>query len=211
MYIDERYLVNFTEKEKKKFHQEQAQKDNDLAAYEGKLCHMVYSDSPDIFANHLIEYNSPLEVKYMLNRVLMDDPKCHSFQLTRGDGVKGMSVFDIGFAFANNTHCHNLELSGFKLKSFDLIWLLNALKKNKLESLNLAGNDFNDNALTYLLHQMVQPQNAWQNVKLGALSVDAEMQKKLKEQSRISFQVKPPKQPSKVCSFLQRLGQKVRV
>ena len=89
--IDEKYLYNFTNKEKAQFQRQSKSENADLAKWQLKFYELFYSDSPAIFGNYDPRPYSKLDVKYTINRLALNDPNLTHLPFGYGDEVMGNS------------------------------------------------------------------------------------------------------------------------
>ena len=111
--VEEKYLYNFSQEEKEFFYRQQKHKIDTIAKYQGKLNELMFSDSNAIFANYEpTEANTPLEIKYILNRIAANDPRDIAFELGKFDGIKNGDAWApyIAKALQNNAHCKTIVL-----------------------------------------------------------------------------------------------------
>ena len=151
--IEEKYLHNFSEAEKKRLFMSVSERRAAVAKKERQLAEKIAADDPNPF----ISWTIPLghiacEIKYVLNRIAANDPKGIAFELTHGDSVQNADrlALDIANSFRNNTVCNKVVLSHIGLTDNGMVPLLHALSGKKLYLLDIAGNQVTDKSLKVL-------------------------------------------------------------
>ena len=188
--IEEKYLYNFSPDEKKIFYRQQNRRKEALAEYQGKVIELMCLDSPAIFANYEpSEHSTPLEIKYILNRIAANDPRDKAFELGKMDDVKNSDAWApfIAKALQNNTHCKTVVLSGIKLTDKGALAILEALRHKELSVLNLSQNNLTDKSFKMIDDILSEPQNKWAKVELGNVEMDSEMAKSLSKHKNLIY------------------------
>ena len=188
--IEEKYLHNFSPKERELFYQEQRAKWDALARYQGKLNELMFSESKAIFANdEPTVASSPLEIKYVLNRIAANDPRDRAFELGKMDCVVNGDEWAgfIAQSFKNNTHCKMVILNHIGLTDAGLIPILESLKDNELSLLNIAGNKATSKSFQKIDEILSNPQNKWGKVCLGKIKTTPELANSLTKHPKLSF------------------------
>ena len=199
--IEEKYLYNFSPNEKEVFYREQKRKIEAWAKYQGKLHELMSSDSSAIFANYEpSDPNSPLEIKYILNRIAANDPRDTAFELGHIDRVKNGDAWTpfLAKALQNNTHCKTIVLSGIKLTDKGALTILEALRHKELSVLSLSQNNLSNKSFQTLDNILSSPQNKWAKVELGSVKMESEMAKSLSKHKNL------------ICTPIVRIAHKNR-
>ena len=206
--IEEKYLYNFSQKEKELFRKEQDKKWAELAKYQGKLTEMMHSESSAIFANDEPTFaSSPLEIKYVLNRIAADDPKDTHFELGAIDCVKNADEWapHIAQAFRKNTHCKTVILNHIGLTDAGLLPILDSLRDKKLLLLDIAGNKATQKSWQKVEEILCDPRNRWEKVQLGKIKTTSELAHALTKHTNLSFGYVVNSAPKSI-RFLQRFS-----
>ncbi len=199
--IEEKYLYNFSPKERELFYQEQRKKVDSFARYQGKLNELMFSESEAIFANDEPTFaSSPLEIKYVLNRIAANDPRDTAFELGKMDCVVNGDEWAglIARSFKNNTHCKTVILNHIGLTDEGLLPILDVLRNNKLDLLDIGGNKTTDKSWSKVNEILSDSRNKWKKVHLGKIKTTPELAQSLAKHPNLSFNY--------VASFSQKNG-----
>ena len=206
--VEEKYLHNFSDKEKEVFYHQHEKWKKNIAEYEGKLYELIFSDSPAIFENYEPKPNTFLEIRYVLNRIKANDPRDTAFELGPMDNVPNADrlALDIAKAFRENTVCKKVILSGIGLTDNGIVPVLCALRHNQLDLLNLSHNRFGKASIQQIDKILSNPENKWKQVYLGKIEATPEQKKALERHQNLSFVSVSPKQ--KIPHILRELFQR---
>ena len=187
--IEERYLHNFSAKEKKEFYRQHRKWVQHMGKYAGKVMELICLDSPAIFANCEPEPNTFLDIKYILNRIAANDPRDTDFELGAMDPVLDADrlALDIARAFRNNTNCKKVILNKIGLTDNGMLPILYALRTKKLDLLDIGNNKLADKSVQVLDDILSDSENKWEKVNLGKIRVNAEQKKALEKHEKLSF------------------------
>ena len=187
--VEEKFLHNFSDKEKAIFYQQHEKWDKRMAEYKGKLYEAIFSDSPAIFANYEPKANTFLEIKYVLNRIAANDPRDTAFELGPMDEVLNADrlALDIAKFFRGNTVCKKVILSGIGLTDNGAVPVLRALRHNQLDLLDIENNKLENNSFQTIDEILSNPENKWEKVYLGKIKVTPEQQRALEKHKNLSF------------------------
>ena len=203
--LEEKYLHNFSTKEKACFYHQHKKRVQSMAEYEGKLHELIFLDSPAIFGNSEPSPTSSLEIKYILNRIAANDPRDTSFELGEMDSVPHPDrlALDIAKSFRDNTICKQIILNGIGLTDNGIIPILHTLKTKELDLLDIRNNKLTAPSIQVLETILSNPETKWQKVNLGRVPVLAEQRKSLEMHKNLSF---IPIQPTPtIRQFFQNL------
>lgn len=173
--IEERYLLNFTDLEKRLFRRKRAEKAN----------------QPEL-ANTLPI--SPLEVRYILNRIYFDDPRDTAFTLGPKDKIVNGDAIAIrmGVAFSENTHCQEVRMDSVNLTDWGAGLILETFKKKSLNVLSLKGNDkLTDSTFEQIDRMLSEPQNSWKQVCLDGGQMSDKMRQRLMSHPNVILENTP--------------------
>ncbi len=165
--FEEKYLYNFTEKEKAQFRKQSQREQRDFSEWENKFYTALFSEATYIFGNYDPRPFSKLDVKYTINRLAMNDPTLIHLPFNYGDEVAGNSdAIKIANAIQSNTHCQSYEFGncGFSDRGAQLI--LKALKKKPV-SIFLWDKGLTEATWQYAAQLMSNPNNRWKTIELG--------------------------------------------
>ena len=187
--IEEKYLYNFSLKERELFYKEQRAKWDSLARYQGKLNELMFSESEAIFANYEPRPSSTLEILYVLNRIAANDPRDTAFELGKIDYVINADQWApiIARSFKKNTHCKTVVLNQIGLTDEGLLTILESLKDNELSLLDIAGNQATNRSWSKVDEILSDSQNKWEKVCLGKIKTTPELANSLAKHSNLSF------------------------
>ena len=188
--IEEKYLYNFSEEERDLFYKEQRQKWSAIAKYQGKLNELMFSESKAIFANDEPTFSSsPLEIKYVLNRIAANDPVDTAFELGDMDHIKNADQLApaIAQAFRNNTHCRTVVLNHIGLTDAGLLPILDSLRDNILTLLDLGKNKLTHRSFQKIDEILSDPHNKWEKVCLGQIKTTPVLANSLAKHPNLSF------------------------
>ena len=186
--MEERYLHNFSDKEKEVFCHQHEKWEKNMAEYKGKLYELIFSDSPAIFANYEPKPNTFLEIKYVLNRIKANDPRDTAFELRPMDKVPNADrlALDIANAFRENTVCKKVILSGIGLTDKGAVPVLRTLRHNQLDLLDIKNNKLENNSFQTIDEILSNPNNICLFVTKTGL---------IKSRSEQSLRLKPKRKP----------------
>ena len=122
MQINETYLFNFTEDEKKSFKEEQE--------------YLEFCEQQGRY--HNTRPMSKLQVKYQINRILLNDESLIKANF-RGCSLSDIQAHALGEAFKRNTHCKKVDLSNTTISPEATRDLALALAPKVLKHLNVSG------------------------------------------------------------------------
>ena len=193
--IEDRYLHNFSEKEKNHFRHHIERVRKIVSDRRIKWNMMMAIDSPTRCGQRVLLPSHLLELKYILNGIAANDPKNTALELRKENGVKAPDrlALDIAKAFKNNTHCKRVVLQGIGLTDNGVLPLLSALRQKKLLFLDLSGNKLTDVSYSALDHVLSDSETKWDYVRLGNVTTTLEMVKALRSHENLSFVSIPPK------------------
>ena len=207
--VEEKYLHNFSPKEKAKFYQQQKKRTQQMAEYRMKVNEFIFSDSPVIFGTWP-QPNTFLEIKYILNRIAANDPRDTSFELCSMDSVPNADklALDIARAFRNNTFCKKVVLNEIGLTDNGILSVFHALKTKRLDFLDVGGNELTGESVRVLDCILSNPGTKWGQVNLGKIRVNPEQQSMIEKHKNLSFVSVAP--APKMGAVFQNLWQKIR-
>lgn len=206
--IEEKYLRNFSDKEKAVFYRQHKKWEKDMAKYDSRLHELVFSDSSAIFANYEPKPNTFLEIKYVLNRIKANDPRDTAFELGPMDKVPNADrlALDIAKAFRGNIVCKKVILNGIGLTDNGAVPILRTLRHNQLDLLDIENNKLENNSFQTIDEILSNPNNHWNKVVLGQIQTTQEQKKALERHQNLSFVSVPPRQ--KIAHILRELFQR---
>ena len=195
--IEDRYLKNFSQKEKEIFYHQQTAKQKALNRYKEQLLNLVYSDSNAIFSNDEPKPNTALEIKYILNRIAANDPRDKSFTLGAVDSVYSVwnsdrLALDIARAFRTNTMCKTIILSDLGLTDKGMMPILRTLRQKELDTLDIRGNKISAESIETLDHILADPKTKWKRVVLGKIKLTPEQNEALSKYANLYFMSAKP-------------------
>ena len=194
--IEDRYLHNFSEGEKKAFKRCINASIKHMEWYQSKLDSMIIEESPSIFRNNGIDPNgsTELEIRYALNQVAANDPRMQAFELGYEDGISRPDrlALDIAKAFRNNTNCKIVELDEIGLTDNGMLPILSVLKDKELYSLNIRNNKITDASYQVLDDVLSNPETQWGKVYLGVREMSPERAKSLSRHKNLIFETAEP-------------------
>ena len=207
--IEEKYLYNFSQKEKASFYKEQKKKLIQFSKYVEKLYGIISSESPAIFANYVPSgASSPLEIKYVLNRIAANDPIDIAFELGKIDGITfgDQLAPTIAQAFQKNTRCETVILDHIGLTDVGLLPILESLRDKRLTFLDIEGNKATDKSWQKVNEILSDPHNKWKNVQLGKIKTTPQLAQSLAKHPNLSFAyvASSPKKSSRFLSCFLR-------
>ena len=208
--IEDKYLWNFTSAEKKHFHHEHRQLQQDLVQYQGKLYELMAEDSPAIFANYDPKASSALSIKYTFNRLYADDSRETELCLNYSDPAAPRNapyVDQIIWALKDNTNCRRIVLNGVRTK--ETWWrsrgindreasvLLDMLASKKLSELTIAHYPLlTDHTYSKMADIISHSSNRWDILILGSIRCSKSTQKRLLQSNKVQF--------SRICPEQER-------
>ena len=193
--IEDRYLHNFSEKEKNCLRRHIQKVRKIVSEHQIQWNMMVAIDSPIHYGQGVTLPSHVLELKYILNKIAANDPKNTTFELRKGNRVKAPDrlALDIAKAFKNNTHCQRVVLQGMGLTDEGLLPLLSTFRKKKLLFFDLSGNNLTDMSYQAIDRVLSDSETQWDYVRLGNVTTTLETVKALRAHENLSFISIPPK------------------
>ena len=205
--IEKGYLWNFSRSERQSFYHEHQQREKQLGYYNAKLHIMVAMNDPAIFSNDEPHPSSPLEIKYTLNRIYMNDPREKELLLNQNDPVSNKDnsfVKSVVWAFEDNTFCKKVVLNGVR---FSFGWhkrgfnddeatqILDALSDKKLTELTFTSYPLlTDKTYQKIANIITHPRNSWAHITLGRIPVSSDIADRYSKTEKVSFtRIEPPK------------------
>ena len=199
--IEEKYLFNFSDKEKKAFRQEHILNRRLFYKSQARLYELLARESPAIFRNEPSIPSSIYEIRYTFNRLKKNDPRETELLLDMTDPIvrNDFCVSQIVDSFKNNTCCQTVVLNGVRLfppemtgiRSFnddEALTILQALSHKKLSELTFANAPLlTDKTFQYIATAISDRKNQWGHVTLGDVVMAPTLAKKLKKSGKVSF------------------------
>ena len=173
--IEDRYLLNFTDLEKRRFRREHNEKLNLMRRGEAVP-------------------HSLLDIRYTLNRIYFDDPRVTSFALGARDNLNIGDVIAIRMvvAFDENSNCQDVRLENVGLTDFGAGLILKTLKKKSLKTLSLRGNDkLTDITFDQLDQLLSKADNRWEKVYLDDGRMSPKMRQRLLSHPNVVLGAEP--------------------
>ena len=200
--VEEKYLYNFSDKEKKVFYQQQNEWHSHMNQYEMNLMSLIYLDSSEIFENWISERNSSLEIKYVLNRIAANDERDTALELNEYDGVLRADklALHIAKSFQKNTLCKKIILHQIGLTDRGMLPLLRVLRHKELDFLDISGNKITDRTVSMITDILANPNTRWKEIRLGKVRLSQKQRESLKKYPNVSFVTLVP--------LSERLGKK---
>ena len=213
--IENAYLWNFSRTERRQFYCQQRARQAQMRHYNAKLHAMVTSDEPAIFSNDEPHPSTPLEIKYTLNRIHMNDPRETELLLSAIDPVapkKAPYEKALVWAFEDNTYCQTVVLNGIRSqkgwfsRSFndeEASQVLDVLSDKKLKEFTFSSFPLlTDTTYVKIANMVSRSDNHWTHVTLGAIPVPSDIATVYDQTGKVSYKrVKRQSFPS----FLSRL------
>jgi hypothetical protein len=187
--VEEKYLHNFSPKEKEKFLSQNRARRYAMDQYEAKLLGMIYEDSPAVFENREPKPNTFLEIKYVLNRIAANDARDTVFEVSEIDSVRHADKLAIQIAksFQKNTVCQKVILHGIGLTDKGIMPILNVLRQKELVLLDLSGNKITDKTVNMIDRILSCPETRWKQICLGKIRLGKEQSGIMKCHTNLSF------------------------
>lgn len=206
--VEEKYLHNFSPKEKEKFLIQNRARRYAMDQYEAKLLCMIYEDSPAVFENREPKPNTALEIKYILNRIAANDARDTVFELSEIDSVRHADKLAIQIAksFQKNTVCQKVILRGIGLTDEGMLPILNVLKQKELALLDISGNKITDKSVEMLNRVLSNPNTRWEQVCLGKIRLGEKQSGIMKCHTNLSFIPLTP-----VVSWRERIKNRFKI
>ena len=222
--IEEGYLWNFSSAEKSRFIRQHQSRQSSYYKYNAKLAAMVATDEPAIFENDEPRPSTPLEIKYTLNRIHMNDPRETELLLNQNDPVadkKNPYAETIPWAFEDNTYCQTVVLNGartadgWRSRGFndaEAVQILDVLSDKKLTEFTFSSYPLlTDRTYQKIADILGNPDNHWAHVTLGKISVDEKIADSYQKSGKVSFVRIAEPQKSPFRSFLSSLLSRERI
>lgn len=193
--IEDRYLSNFSEKEKNRFRRHIEKVRKIVADHQIQWNMMVAIDSPTRCGQRVTLPSHLLELKYILNKIAANDPQNTALELRKENGCKAPDrlALDIAQAFKNNTHCKRVVLQGIGLTDNGVLPLLSAFRHKKLLFLDLSGNQLTDTSYQAIDRVLSDSETQWDYVRLGNVTTTLKTVKALRQHPNLAFVSIPPK------------------
>jgi len=187
--VEEKYLYNFSDQEKKDFIAAQQKRQEELSQYRMRFNRLIAYGTSGIFSNYEPRSTTPLEIRYILNRIAANDPRDQAFELGWVDSILNGDQYalQIARAFQNNTVCHRVVLRDIGLTDKGMAPILSSLKDKDLSLLDIGGNKLTEESFRTIDHIFAHPQNAWQHVRLGMIDLTSERAESFRRNPHISF------------------------
>lgn len=187
--VEEKYLHNFSPKEKEKFLSQNRARRYAMDQYEAKLLGMIYEDSPAVFENREPKPNTFLEIKYVLNRIAANDARDTVFEVSEIDSVRHADKLAIQIAksFQKNTVCQKVILHGIGLTDEGMLPILNVLKQKELALLDISGNKITDKTVNMIDRILSCPETRWKQICLGKIRLGKEQKECMMSHTNLSF------------------------
>lgn len=187
--VEEKYLYNFSDKEKKEFCAQQRSLRKAMNDYEINLRSLVYLNSDSIFGDFGPEGNTSLEIKYVLNRIEANDSRDTVFELCDLDNVRNADKLALRMAkaFHKNTICTRIFLHKIGVSDRGLLPLLRVLRHKKLNLLDISGNEITNRTICMVEKILANPNTQWKDVRLGKITLSRKQRESLKKYPNLSF------------------------
>ena len=218
--IEEGYLWNFSPAERRRFYSQHQEKQASMQQYNAKLFAMVATDEPAIFGND-DHPSSPLEIKYTLNRIHMNDPRETELLLNAIDPVAPKQEpypKKLVWAFEDNTFCQRVVLNGIRSRDGwssrgfndeEASDVLDVFSDKKLTELTFASFPLLTD-VTYLkiANIVSRPDNRWTHVTLGHIPVAPDIAGTYNRTGKVSYtRIARPRTSKSFFSRLFHRGQ----
>ena len=192
--IEEKYLYNFSFKEKEAFYRQQRSREKQRAKYEKEVKKFFSSDSETIFGDWGPEKSTSLEVKYVLNRISANDPKDTAFELSGTDEVSNADQLAVQLAksFRKNTSCKRVVLHGIGLTDKGMLPILSVLRHKELALLDVSENNITDRSLRAIERVLSDPNTHWEQMRLGKIRLTPNQNESLAKHPNLSFELEIP-------------------
>ena len=222
--IEEAYLWNFTPTERVRFRREHKRKQARFWKYNQKLFESVAIDDKGIFSNDEPDPSTRFEIKYTLNRIHLNDPRETELTLSSLDPISTKKMpyaRTIPWAFEDNTYCQTVVLNGVQTEEGwhsrgfndnEADQILDVLSKKKLDEFTFSSYPLlTDRTYQKIANILENPDNRWDHVTLGKISVDEKIADSYQRSGKVSFvRVIEPAKPIR-RSFLSSLFNRERV
>ena len=187
--VEEKYLYNFSPKEKTKFCCQQRAWRTAMNSYTVNLNTLIHLDSNVIFGDFEPEANTSLEIRYILNRIAANDKRDVSFELSDIDDVRKPNklALHIAKSFQKNTVCKKIILHKVGLTDRGLLPILRVLRRKELDLLDISGNQITDRTIGALKTILTDTNTRWKDVRLGKITLSRKQRESLKDYPNLSF------------------------
>ena len=157
--VEEKYLYNFSSKEKIEFSCQQRAWRTAMNSYMVSLNTLINLDSNAIFGDFEPEPNTFLEIRYVLNRIAANDIRDTIFEVSDVDNVRKANklALQVARSFQKNTVCKKIILHKVGLTDRDMLPVLRVLRHKELDLLDISGNKKTDRTLDVLKAILVDP------------------------------------------------------
>ena len=174
--IDEQYLFNFSEDEKKALKAQMIQIEKKKVEEEKKLEYKMFICASAFDVSDYHPYTD-LQLRYTINRLMRNDESLTTLELSQKDALKGdLSAFQIARALNTNTFCHTFSFQDCGLSDKGVATILHALRKRPVRKLDLRGNNLTFNVINQITKELdCQEKDAssslWEEIWLGRVEM----------------------------------------